>query len=111
MNSEQILSLYEAIAVITDNMLAAARNGDWEQFTDLESRCAGHVALLKQDQPPSLPAGELLDRKIGIIRKILADDREIRSITEPWMERLSAIINSAGTERKLSQAYGATRLK
>ncbi len=47
------------------------------------------------------------DRKVKIIQKILADDREIRNITEPWMTRLSMQINSVGAKRKLANAYGA----
>ncbi len=46
-------------------------------------------------------------RKVAIIKKILADDKEIRNITEPWMNKLSMLINSTGTERKLNRAYGA----
>ncbi|MFD2272944.1 flagellar protein FliT [Undibacterium arcticum] len=48
-------------------------------------------------------------KKVRIIRKILADDREIRIITEPWMAELSSLMNSAGTERKLSRVYGANQ--
>ncbi|MEJ7805294.1 MAG: flagellar protein FliT [Telluria sp.] len=39
----------------------------------------------------------------------MAQDREIRTLTEPWMAELSALINSAGTERKLSRAYDTHR--
>ena len=36
-------------------------------------------------------------------------DREIRSITEPWMTQLSVLINSSGTERKLHDSYGVNQ--
>ena len=45
-------------------------------------------------------------RKVQIIKQILAHDREIRTIAEPWMTKLSQLINSTSAERKLSQAYG-----
>jgi flagellar protein FliT len=108
MNSEEILSLYETVAGISDQMLAAARARDWEQLVALESRCAGHVRVLKSGEPPMPLTGAVRERKVRIIKKILADDREIRAITEPWMGELSMLINSAGTERKLSKAYGTT---
>ena len=41
-----------------------------------------------------------------MIRKILADDRAIRAITSPWMEKLGALMHSTGTERRLVNAYG-----
>lgn len=108
MNSEDVLALYESVADITTQMLAAARTGDWEQLAELESRCSRQVEMLKGEEPIALQAVER-ERKVRIIKKILEDDRQIRDITEPWMAQLSAMINSAGTERKLANAYGATQ--
>ena len=110
MTSMEIISLYETVAEITDQMLAAARNADWEQLAALESRCSGQVDIIRQNEEPQQPLSVAArERKIRIIRKILADDREIRSITEPWMQQLAALMNSTGTERKLAKAYGANQ--
>jgi flagellar protein FliT len=106
MNSQEVLSLYETVAVITTEMLIAARNRDWEQLLALESRCSSHVQQLKSSEPLEPLPSTVRQRKVAIIQKILADDREIRTITEPWMQQLSALMNNAGTERKLNQAYG-----
>ncbi len=108
MNSHEVIALYETVATITDQMLAAARVGDWDRLAVLESRCASHVAVLKKDEPPAALTGDIRVRKVQIIKKILADDREIRNIAEPWMAKLSQLINSTGAERKLSNAYGAS---
>lgn len=110
MNSQEVISLYETVANISAQMLAAARNGDWDQLVALESRCSDHVRRLKNGEPPEPLTGAVRQRKVEIIRKILADDREIRDITEPWMRQLSALMKNAGTERKLSQAYGAQQV-
>lgn len=106
MNSQEIISLYEAVSDITNRMVAAARAGDWDRLVALESDCAGHVQTLRDGEPPTPLEGAVRERKVKIIHKILADDREIRNITEPWMAHLSALINSTGAERKLSSAYG-----
>ena len=109
MDSQEILALYESVADITDQMVAAARTGDWEQLTALESRCSTQVAIIKQKDAPLQPLSPLArEKKTKIIQKILEDDRQIRDITQPWMTQLSALMNSAGTERKLSRAYGDT---
>jgi flagellar protein FliT len=106
MSNQEIISIYEAVAEITDEMLLAARSGNWEQLALLESRCAGHVESLQEvELSNSLPLA-LRERKVKILKKILADDREIRSITQPWMAKLSILINSTGAERKLSQQHG-----
>lgn len=109
MNEQEIICLYENVATITDQMLAAARLGDWEELTALEQRCAAQVSILKTGEPPVPLTGAERERKVAIIKKILADDKEIRNITEPWMAKLSMLINSTGTERKLSHAYGASQ--
>ena len=107
MNSQEVIALYETVAVITDQMLTAAKRGDWDQVAVLESRCASHVAVLREGEPPARLTGEIRVRKVQIIKQILADDRQIRDIAEPWMAKLSQMINSTGAERKLSHAYGA----
>ncbi len=110
MDNQEILSLYETIASITDQMLAAARTGDWEQLAELESRCSSQVEIIKNNEEPRQTLSPLArERKTKIIKKILEDDRQIRDITEPWMAQLSALMKSAGTERKLVQAYGANQ--
>lgn len=105
MNSQEIISLYEAVSDITDKMLAAARVGDWDRLIQLEEHCASHVQTLRDGEPPEPLTGGLRERKVQIIHKILADDREIRNLTEPWMAQLSALMQNAGVERKLSSAY------
>ncbi|HVL74444.1 MAG TPA: flagellar protein FliT [Noviherbaspirillum sp.] len=107
MTNEDVLALYESVADITTQMLAAARTGDWEQLAALESRCSRQVEILKAEEPVAPLPPVQRERKVKIIKKILDDDRQIRDITEPWLAHLSAMISSAGTERKLAKAYGA----
>jgi len=109
MNNEEILSLYETVAELSGQMLDAARSADWERLVTLESRCASQVQMLKTGAPVAALSGTIREKKVRIIHKILADDREIRNITEPWMAELSSLMSSAGTERKLSRAYGANQ--
>jgi flagellar protein FliT len=37
---------------------------------------------------------------------MLASDRQIRDLTQPWMARLSSMMNNNATERRLARAYG-----
>ncbi|MES2534924.1 MAG: flagellar protein FliT [Pseudomonadota bacterium] len=107
MRIEEVITLYQAVSDLTDQMLVAARARDWEQFCELESNCASHVEIIRnQDTAVALP-DPVREQKVRIIHQILAHDRAIRDITEPWMAQLSAMINSAGAEHKLSKAYGA----
>jgi flagellar protein FliT len=107
MDNQEILSLYENVADIMQQMVEAARNSDWDQLTTLETRCTEQVAIIRQKDLPRQPLStHAREHKTRIIKRILADDRQIRDITEPWMVQLSALMNNAGTERKLARAYG-----
>ena len=107
MNTQDLITLYEAMSVITSEMLAAAQAEDWELLVILESRCSAHVQTLKEKEPLQALSSLEREQKIKIIQKILADDREIRILTESWMAQLSTLMNSANAERKLSVAYDA----
>lgn len=108
-NAEQVIEIYEDMSNLTGQMLAAARSRDWEALVELESKCASHVRTLAEGEGPVTLEGERRDRKITLIRKILADDRAIRDITEPWMAELAALMANARTERKLNNAYGSVQ--
>lgn len=106
MDSTEIITIYENVAEITDQMLKAARAGNWDLLTQLEEDCTSQVQVLRNfDTPAPLPT-EMRDKKIRIIKKILADDKEIRDITEPWMAKLASMMNSSDANRKLTAAYG-----
>ncbi|TFV93998.1 flagellar protein FliT [Oxalobacteraceae bacterium OM1] len=111
MESDDIIALYERVAGLTGRMLAAARDEDWNRFSALETECSGQVAMLQQwtgtgVRTPLSPV--MRQRKAKIISKILEDDRQIRTITEPWMNRLDAMMQTSGTERT-SAGFGANR--
>ena len=106
-NAEQVLAIYEDMSALSGQMLSAARARDWEHLAALESRCAGHVRTLQAGAAPAPLAGPNRARKIGLIQKILADDRAIRDLTQPWLAELAARMANTRVERKLNGAYGA----
>ncbi|MDY7578324.1 flagellar protein FliT [Herbaspirillum sp. RTI4] len=106
MNSEEAISLYESIATVTDQMLAAARSSDWQLLSSLEAQCAQYVDRLRANESAVPLEQAARERKITIIKKILADDKDIRSLTEPWLNHLASMAKSTGNERKLVQTYG-----
>jgi len=107
MDSLEMIKLYENVATITNDMLTAARSGDWQLLAKLETDCSSQIQLIKNNGTSSELTEEVRTQKVAIIKKILADDKEIRDITEPWMAELSKLMRSNNTVRKLNQAYGA----
>jgi flagellar protein FliT len=106
MTTQEVVCVYEAMVGITDQMVRAAADSDWDRLVLLEQQCAVFLSQLKDNDTPAL-AGAQRARKVDAIRKMLDDDRKIRDLTMPWMARLSALISNTGTERRLARAYGA----
>ena len=81
---------------------------EWDRLVALEKTCRAEVDQLiaLSDAAPELPSN-LSERKAQIIRSVLADDAEIRRLTEPWMTQLEQLIGDARNQRRLAQSYGA----
>ena len=107
LEAEQLIARYERLAQISSAMLATAQQRDWERLDALGVSFLETVDAIKTADlpPPTLSADQRL-AKGHIIRQILANDRAIRDITEPWMRELQALMHSVGTQRKLQRAYG-----
>jgi flagellar protein FliT len=106
MTGSDIAALYEAMAGISDQMLDAASGSDWDRLMRLEKQCAACVRQLKTSGDGQPMAGHDRVRKVNAIRKMLASDRQIRDLTQPWMNKLQAMINNKGVERRVARAYG-----
>jgi flagellar protein FliT len=102
-----VIENYEYLSSITSQMRVAALQGQWDNLVELEKQCSQRVATMK-----ALDASTPLDettrlRKVALIRKILADDAEIRNQTEPWMAQMQLIMQSARQEHRLLDAYSS----
>jgi len=107
MTSEDILTVYETVAELTGQMLVAATDNEWDQLVLLEKQCSDEVKVLRAHEASLVLTGPARQRKVELIKKVLADDRRIRDLTMPWMAQLSKLIKNNGTQRRLAGAYGA----
>lgn len=107
MTSQEVVSVYESMVALTGQMVAAASCSDWDRLAELETSCASHVATLRGNEGSIALSGDSRLRKVQCIKKLLDDDRKIRDLTMPWMAQLSALISNTGTQRRLSNTYGA----
>ncbi|MEV4778426.1 flagellar protein FliT [Burkholderia sp. LMU1-1-1.1] len=86
MIATEVLSMYENIAGLSNQMAAAARMGDWDRLSKLETQCATEARAVATGVPALSGAPRL--RKIDLLKQILANDREIRDVTDPWMNQV-----------------------
>lgn len=86
----EVLRHYNALECASDEMLQAARAGDWDSVCRLEGACAVVIAQLRRmTQHQALQAHEQAER-MRILRAILANDAEIRRICQPLPSLLDA---------------------
>jgi flagellar protein FliT len=93
MNTNEVLSMYENIAGITSRMAAAAQAGDFNGLARLEDQCAKQASATATGVPPLAGAQRL--RKIDLLKQIMANDRAVREVTEPWMGQLERVMHPA----------------
>lgn len=99
-----IIEDYQRLSDITGQMRDAAATGEWDKLVELERRCTQEVETIKPRDV--VPADEVSRKqKADLIRKMLADDKAIRELTEPWMRQLERIMQSARSEQRVQQAY------
>lgn len=87
MTSNEVLAMYENIAALSARMASAAREGDWNGLAQLETQCAIQASAARGSVPPL--EGAERKRKIDLLKQIMANDRAVRDITEPWADPLA----------------------
>jgi len=109
MTNTQVIAIYENVLAVTAPLRDAARAADWDLLVKREQECRQLVDKLlnTRSEIDIVLDPQLRRRQVEIIRKVLADDAEIRNLTEPWMQRLQHLLTSVGQERKLHDAYSA----
>jgi flagellar protein FliT len=91
MNSA-LLNFYEAIEQASQDMLDAAKVGNWDHVVKLEGACALLIAQLKHAAVKQKLAPEEAAAKSQIMQRILLNDAELRLLAEPWLEDLDDLL-------------------
>ncbi|HEV7914564.1 MAG TPA: flagellar protein FliT [Albitalea sp.] len=94
-----LLNYYEAIEKASQDMLAAARAGNWDHVVKLEGACALLISQLKHAAAKQALGAEEAQLKSRIMQRILVNDAEIRQLAEPWLEDLDNLL--AGRHKTL----------
>jgi flagellar protein FliT len=87
-----LLQYYQAIENANQDMLAAARGGDWDEVVKLEGACAVLIAQLRHAAASALLGPDEAQLKSRIMQRILVNDAEIRQLAEPWLEDLDNLL-------------------
>jgi len=99
------LSYYEAVAVASSRMLRAAQDADWDRLLEQEKVCAGLIEALRAADAERKLSGAAMVRKGAIIRQVLAEDAEIRRLTQPWLRRVEELLRASSNQLRLGDTY------
>ena len=84
---------------------------DWDRLTRLERQVAslrdrmGVEEALGFPSRPKRMSDDERQKKIDLIRRILDDDKEIRTHTEPWLDNVRQMLTGQSRERAVRAAY------
>lgn len=92
MNANEVLAMYENLAGLTRQMSEAAKAGDWNEFANLnvEAKVEARSATVGV---PALEGAQRL-RKIDLLKQLMANDRAIRDVTEPFDGQLDRALQA-----------------
>lgn len=102
-----LLEDYQRLSGITGQMRDAATSGEWDRLIALEKECKRKVEEIKPREMVPVNPDER-EQKIALLKKILADDADIRNRTEGWMEQLQFLMQSNRSAQRLQQTYLAS---
>ena len=89
----QLIDYYEAIERASNEMLQAARQGDWTEVVRIEGACSVLISKLRSVADGITLDAEQVRRKSTIMQRILINDAEIRHLVEPWLEDIDGLLD------------------
>lgn len=87
-----LLNYYQAIEKASQDMLDAARNGNWDEVLKLEGACAVLISQLKHSAASRPLGADEAQFKSRIMQRILVNDAQIRQLAEPWLDDLNELL-------------------
>jgi flagellar protein FliT len=93
MSHEEMLSTYEVIAKITDEMCECAKHKDWERLQELELICKKYSEIAHTWNEAGRLSRKDIELKIESLNVILKNDKKIREYLEPWHQKLYRIMS------------------
>ncbi|MGO4326844.1 flagellar protein FliT [Cupriavidus sp. 2TAF22] len=101
-----VLSCYEELELLAEQMLETARANHWDALSDLQKVYMAQVDRLRQlKDEASFPEHERSSR-FHRLERILAYDAAIRDLLMPELTRFGGMIASARRQQSLGHAYG-----
>lgn len=105
MNPDELLDLYRQALDLTQRMLTAARASDWDALVRLEVERDRLIEEVRRHDLDTPRSARLREQKRELLERIIAQDEEIRTLTQDWMRELRDILSNVNNVQRLSKTY------
>jgi flagellar brake protein len=93
--SEHLIELYRQLSDDSDIMLAHARNGDWDTVSKIQESIATQFRQLVDDNSAATLSAEHRKVRVGLLKRVIENDAQIRNLAMPAMGRMETMLKSA----------------
>lgn len=106
MTDEQMLAAYESMTQLSRRMLASTEQGQWEEMAQQQDELSMLLAVLRDGDGGQARTPAVTAIKKALIEDILAIQKATMDITLPMRDSVAAMLGSAGSAKRVAQAYG-----
>jgi flagellar protein FliT len=106
MSDEQVLATYALLKQLSERMLASTEEGDWAQWAQQQEEASMLMQRLQAGEGQGLRPAAVMAAKQALIVEALAAQKTAMEITLPWRANVAAMLDSAGSAKRVAQAYG-----
>ncbi|ETS30195.1 flagellar assembly protein FliT [Photorhabdus temperata] len=105
-NEMDLLSAYQRILSLSEQMLNLAKNEKWDELVDMEITYLKAVEVISQSSISSATSLSLQQKMTHILQTILDNENEIKGLLQRRLDELSKLIKQAGRQQLLNDSYG-----
>jgi flagellar protein FliT len=87
------LGAYRALERACQEMLDAARTGDWDEVARIEDSSRALIDAIRARGTPAPLPRETRREKFALLRRIVQLDAEIRHLAHPWQRDLDRMLS------------------
>ncbi|OCQ51174.1 Flagellar protein FliT [Photorhabdus australis subsp. thailandensis] len=105
-NEMDLLSAYQRILSLSEQMLNLAKNEKWDELVDMEITYLKAVEVISHSSISSATSFSLQQKMTNILQIILDNENEIKKLLQKRLDELSKLIKQAGRQQLLNDSYG-----
>ncbi|WP_454725105.1 MULTISPECIES: flagellar protein FliT [Cupriavidus] len=101
-----LIACYETLLALSGQMCEAARAGDWDTLSAVQTHYVAQVNVLRNHDDVVLLSPQERRYRYQMLETILSQDAAIRNLVMPQIERLGHLLNNSRRRQELHHTYG-----